>query len=367
MKMFLKPILLFSILQTKRIMRDPVAILILWGIPLILLVGFGALANNQNNINLRLVLIDNSGSQTAGQIKQGIESVDIFEVDNEVKEIGQARELMFNSELDAIIEFPQGFASNNNSAPGGNVNVYLDEQDTITSQIVMGILNNIIDGYNLQVTGVDMPVKISQQPVSVNEVEPIDNFYAMFVPMGMLMIGAMGLGIAMATDKKQNILRRLHVTPLKSSQIGSAYAIAYAFSAIILVTVMTAISILLFGMDNSGSWWALALFLALGIIMFIGIGLVIASVAKNTGQAEGISQVVFLVSLALGGIWFPVALMPAFLQSFVTYLPLTPLVDGIKFIMIEGRSLLDLGPQILVVLAWIVIAYSISFKTFKWE
>jgi ABC-2 type transport system permease protein len=59
--------------------------------------------------------------------------------------------------------------------------------------------------------------------------------------------------------------------------------------------------------------------------------------------------------------------MPEWLQGVSTYLPLTPIIDGIRLIATEGKHLTDIMPQIGLIGIWTVVIYLIAFRVFRWE
>jgi ABC-2 type transport system permease protein len=59
--------------------------------------------------------------------------------------------------------------------------------------------------------------------------------------------------------------------------------------------------------------------------------------------------------------------MPEWLQHVTAFLPLTPIIDGIRMIATEGKHLTDIGPQIGLTALWAVIIYAIAFRVFRWE
>lgn len=69
----------------------------------------------------------------------------------------------------------------------------------------------------------------------------------------------------------------------------------------------------------------------------------------------------------LSGTFFPRFLMPEWLQQVSGFLPLTPVIDGIRLISTEGKSLIDIAPQIGLIGVWMVVIYVIAFKVFRWE
>jgi ABC-2 type transport system permease protein len=69
----------------------------------------------------------------------------------------------------------------------------------------------------------------------------------------------------------------------------------------------------------------------------------------------------------LSGVFFPRFLMPTWLQGITNYLPMSPVVDGARALITEGKHLTDIGPQLLIMAVWMVIIYIIAFRVFRWE
>jgi len=99
----------------------------------------------------------------------------------------------------------------------------------------------------------------------------------------------------------------------------------------------------------------------------VGIGLAIGGWASNERQAAPLGNIVVLPMMILSGTFFPRYAMPDFLQRITDYLPLSPVIDGVRLIATEGKSLLDIGPQLLIVAVWMVVVYIIAFRVFRWE
>jgi len=80
-----------------------------------------------------------------------------------------------------------------------------------------------------------------------------------------------------------------------------------------------------------------------------------------------LSNLVAFPMMFLSGVFFPTFLMPQWLQGIAHYLPLTPVVDGIRLIITENAGLFSLGPQLAILAGWSVLIYAIAFKVFRWE
>ncbi|HEU4985393.1 MAG TPA: ABC transporter permease, partial [Nitrososphaera sp.] len=328
MKNYVTITLLFGATQLKRSFRDPVTIGVLLGVPVLLILVFGALLGNTSNISLRVAVINNSDEQFAADFEKNLSEVKVLKLPEETMSFNDAKEAMENDELDGIIEMPAGFGTRESNVPRGDLKIYYDQSDAQTGDLVASVMRSVVDSANEQLVEVPMPIEIQREPINVTEVKAIDNIFAMFTGIAVMMAGVFGVASTLAADKKAGILRRLRVTLLRPGQIILGTMISYAVIGILGVALMAALAVGLFDLNMRGDWLTFGMLSLAGIIMMLGFGLTIGGVAKNSTQADIGGQIVFLGSLALSGVWFPRALMPEFLQGITTFLPLTPIIDG---------------------------------------
>lgn len=69
----------------------------------------------------------------------------------------------------------------------------------------------------------------------------------------------------------------------------------------------------------------------------------------------------------LSGTFFSRFPMPEWLQNVSAFLPLTPIIDGVRLIATEGKHFIDILPQIGLIGVWVVIIYVIAFRVFRLE
>jgi len=189
---------------------------------------------------------------------------------------------------------------------------------------------------------------------------------------GLLGFSILGLGVFGPVNvfpelKKQGILRRFHTTPLRVWQYFVANVISQGFVGLFAIAALFISSVAFFHLHMKGSYLTFILFVLLSIFTIYGIGLALGGWAKNERQAAPLSNLVTFPMLFLSGTFFPRYLMPEWLQTVSGYLPLTPVVDGIRLIVTEGKGFLDVLPQMGLLLGWSVIIYLIAFRVFSWE
>jgi ABC-2 type transport system permease protein len=363
----MKTTLLFAKTQLKRVFRDPVTLIVLFAIPMMLLILFGAFTRGTDNISLRVAVINNSSEQFSKTFSEQLKKVDVFKQPDKTMTVSEAKQAMRNDEIDGIVELPVNFGKPQNGAPTGKAIVYFDQTDMTTGDIVASVMNSVVDETNKQVTGVVLPLSVEKQSIAGSGARIFDGLFAMFTGMAIMMVGVFGVASVIPSDKKTGILRRLRVTPLKSSQLMIGTMLAYAVVSIVAVALMTLLAVFAFGLQVKGDWVSFGVFTLLATVLMLGFGLAIGGWAKNSTQADIYGQIVFIISLAFSGLWFPRSLMPVWLQDITAYLPLTPIVSGIQSIVTEGASLLQVGPEILIIVVWSIVVFAVGIKTFQWE
>ena len=104
------------------------------------------------------------------------------------------------------------------------------------------------------------------------------------------------------------------------------------------VLVLLVFSRVAFGVVNHGSIFAVAVLIFLGAVMFAGIGLLVASRAKTIEAVSGLMNLVMLPMWIVSGIFFSSERFPDAVQPLIRALPLTPLIDSLRSVMLEGRA-----------------------------
>jgi ABC-2 type transport system permease protein len=143
--------------------------------------------------------------------------------------------------------------------------------------------------------------------------------------------------------------------------------LSQAAIGLLAFVVQFAVAISIFHLNVVGNYFELAAFLVLSTVTILGIGLALGGWAKNERQAAPLGNIIVFPMMFLSGTFFPRFLMPDWLQTVSGFLPLTPVVDGIRLIATEGKHLTQIGPQVGLIGLWLVVIYVIAFRVFRWE
>ncbi len=375
MKKKLYTVLIFSKLNTRRFFRDRLSIFFGILFPLIFLFVFGGIFGSQDNsISFSVALVNDSPSAFAKDYADAIKKSEVFKVDPDIKTLDGAREKMGRSQLDATLVLPKDFGvvKQGQTYPSGTLMVYYTNNNATAGQQLATQLNGSFndpkqDGINIKLTGITPPFTAEGKELNQKSLSPFDYTFAGLLGFSIIGLGIFGPVNVFPELKKQGILRRLHTTSLKTWQYFLATMLSQAVIGLVSLAVMFAVAIAVFDLRVLGNWLELTAFLTLSIFAILGIGLAIGGWAKNERQAAPLSNIVVFPMMFLSGTFFPRFLMPEWLQNVSAFLPLTPVVDGIRLIATEGKHFVDLGPQLGLIALWIVVIYAIAFKVFRWE
>ncbi|HEY6003198.1 MAG TPA: ABC transporter permease [Anaeromyxobacter sp.] len=201
--------------------------------------------------------------------------------------------------------------------------------------------------------------------------EPGTRYVDFLVPglvgMNIMSAGMWGIGWVIVEDRQKKLLRRMVATPMRRSHYLLAFVLVRLLFLVLEVPVLVGFGRIAFGVPLRGSLLALGVLSVLGALAFAGLGLLVASRAKNTQTASGLMNVVMMPMFVLSGVFFSADNFPAFVQPAVRALPLTALNDGLRAVMNEGAGLAALSPQAALLAGVAVASFGAALRLFRWS
>jgi ABC-type multidrug transport system permease subunit len=201
--------------------------------------------------------------------------------------------------------------------------------------------------------------------------EPGGRYVDFLVPglLGMSLMGGglWGVGFVTVDMRIRKLVKRFLATPMKKSEFLAALMVSRMLFMIPEVFIVLLFAHYVFGVVYYGSLWTVALLVLIGATMFAGIGLLVASRAKTIEAVSGLMNLVMLPMWMLSGIFFTSDRFPAAVQPLIKILPLTPLIDALRSVMLEGSSLSSQAPRIGIMAAWGLLSFAVALRIFRWQ
>ncbi|PID33544.1 hypothetical protein CR969_00160 [Candidatus Saccharibacteria bacterium] len=354
--------------QQKRFLRDKVSLFFTFLFPLFFLIVFGSIFGNQE-VNFKVAIIDKAQTKFSKTfVERAKDDEDSSLKIVEVSGIDQAKEKMKRSEIDGIIELTEGFGqASADSAPKGTLKVLYQKGSDQSGQTLTAIMGQIIGGINRGMGQPEPPFKVESSAVGDEALKPFDYTFTGLLAFSLMSMGIFGLANSMPTEKQNGSYRRLRAAPFTAGQLIISTSIHYTLISLASVVSMLIVGLAMFKFNMTGSWLLFTGFTVLAALMTVGFGLLVGSWAKNDRQSAPISNLIAFPMMFLSGAFFPTFLFPEWLQSVSKFIPLSPVVDGLRLIMTESASLVEILPQIGALGLWILIVYALAIKLFRWE
>ena len=196
--------------------------------------------------------------------------------------------------------------------------------------------------------------------------------YIDFVVPGLLGMNLMGsaisgMGFSIVESRQKKLLKRLVASPMPRWQYLASYLLSRLSMLVIEVVGFLGFARLIFGVPFRGSLWQLGLLCVLTSLAFSALGLLVASRAKTMEAASGLMNLVMLPMWILSGVFFSATRFPGVIQPVVRALPLTAAIEALRGNMLQGTNLGQQSAQIGILLAWLVVAFAISLRIFRWR
>ena len=214
--------------------------------------------------------------------------------------------------------------------------------------------------------GLSMPFTTSDQQVTSGPKEAGYNGYAhSFAGMGVQFIMFLGvdMGIGILLARRTGIYHRLLAAPIGLNTVLLARAASAAVIAFVLLCVMFAFAVLVFGVKiaNPAGFVGVAVCFSLLTASF---GLLIAAFGKTPEAARGIAVFATLIMVMLGGAWVPSFLFPDWIQKVALAVPTRWAIDGLDAMTWRGLGFEAAGMAMLAQLGFAAVFAGLALYKF---
>ena len=105
--------------------------------------------------------------------------------------------------------------------------------------------------------------------------------------------------------------------------------------------------------------------LLLTILAFSSLGILSGSFILIFKKGSPINWFIFNLSRFLGGVYYPITVLPGWCQKMALFLPITHSLEGIRLALIQGHSLTELKMQVIALLIFNVVLLPVSMVIFN--
>jgi ABC-2 type transport system permease protein len=331
------------IMDIKKTIRQPEALFLIILFPLILTaafgLAFGSLGTSESTYDIAIINSDNGpwsqsliGNVSANQIFKPMNYAD-----NE-----SAHFDLVQGKIDAILIIPINFSAScasywNNPFNGSKwinvtVELYVDSGSLIATAAIPPVINQIImNTLFRESSAAATPINLgSPSLIAANQFSQFD-----FMVPGLFAFAAIFMTMTVSStiveEKGKGLLRRIYVTPTSPSEFMLSHGASNMTFAALQTGLIFAIAALL-GFKPAVGWESYAM-VFLCVLIFalcnVGFGLIVASIATNSGTATGLSFIILIPQMFLGT-FVPVP------QTVAQFVPSYYVTDAVTSLFLRG-------------------------------
>jgi len=365
----MRRLIALTIANLKSFTRDRAALFWTLAFPVVFVILFGTIFSG-GGAAYELGWVDQDGSPTSIALRQAFAANAPVELTDGTLEESKAR--MLSGDVDGILVVPKGLQAVIDAAKAGQhpdpveVTIVTDPSRSNTALALQQIATGLVMAANLRLSGATPLLSVLPDSLQTNQLNSVSYFVPSILAMALMQLGIFA-SIPLVQQREKLILKRLNATPLpRWVLVGSNVLVRLVIAAVQTVLIL-GIGIALLHVQILGDPLLIAGFVVLGALTFTSIGYVIASFARTEEAANGLTSVVQFPLMFLSGIFFPLEVLPSWLKSVATFMPLTYLGDALRQTMVGGTPFVPLAADFVVLAGWLLVTLGISARYFRWQ
>jgi ABC-2 type transport system permease protein len=173
-----------------------------------------------------------------------------------------------------------------------------------------------------------------------------------------------GVATSISKEKEQGTMDGLLVAPVSQMSIIAGKVIAQTVRGMIQGSITLVLSVLIFNVTIYGSPIIMVIVMFLGTASFVGVGIVVSTVAPDQETANVMASLLQFPMMFLCGIMFPIEQLPSWMQLIGKALPLYYAADALRKVVILNASMNLIMPDILILVAYAAVTMVLAVPLF---
>ena len=324
--------------RLKTFTREKSAMFFTIAFPIILVLVFGAIFTTPEHLNFDLPVQDLDHSTASAQLTKSLAVGGVFKTAS-IPSDADVLQYTRDHKLNLALVIPHGFEetlARRLAQPSGDASVvlkYIYDPSSTSVKTKLQFLNTIVAEANQRMSGTKPFVTLAEHSILCKKYRIIEFFVPGIIAMAIMTASLAGALNMNAELRQKGILRKLATTPITRTDWLLSNILYQLVLAIISTASILLVSYTVFDVRLDINAW-LPVYLVLEVFAFVGIGMMLTPIAREAESASAAANAFLFPMMFLSGTFFPVEMMPGFLQKFARVLPLYYVNEGLRASMI---------------------------------
>ncbi len=350
--------------------REKTTMFFTFAFPIILILVFGTIFMSQDNVEYHLCV------QDLDQTKSSAESIKTLEQDGKFKitrvdPAAKAAQYVRDNRVNLVLVIPKGLEKSllrrkflNDFTTSVTI-TYIYDPSSSSVLTKMDILNAVLAGINQEMSGQPPFLRSVQKSILTKKYRFIEFFVPGIIAMSVMTLSLFGTVDSDTELRQKGVIRKLSTTPITRTDWILSNILYQFILAVISTITMLLVSYAVFHVSLHINAWLLA-FILLDVFAFVGIGMLLTRFVKEAQSAAAATNAISYPMMFLSGSFFPIELMPGFLQKFAKALPLFYVNEGLRAAMVFEDNMAALRYSAIIGV-FAVVVFILGILATKWE
>jgi len=354
----------------KQYMRSKIGMFFAIILPILLILVFGAIFMKGGSSKITLYVQNLDDGSMGDQFIDAMNKTGIFEIRN-IPRNESIERFIANHSLTVAVQIPENFTYDIGMklALGlegyVNVTVYGDPSKT-TYNMVLGAAGAVAEGMNFALTGTQPVIGTTGKSItSAQKFNYMDFYLPGIIGMTVMINALYAMTGTCAEYKQRSYFKLLATTNIKKWEWLVSKFLFYTALLSFSLVLTYLVGRMAFDMQSVLTPMAFVL-MAAGAFAFTALGMFVGILVKDPEGATAIANAIGFPMMFLSGSFFPIEIMPDYLQAVASVLPLTYLNSGLRDTMVyfnDASALVNLA----IVIVCGVIFFLLASKYMSWK
>ncbi|MCR8657568.1 ABC transporter permease [Paenibacillus endoradicis] len=152
-----------------------------------------------------------------------------------------------------------------------------------------------------------------------------------------MMFALSGSAAIIHNERRDYTWQRLTTTPATGGSIVGGYITSFWLIGWLQFAIIMIFMTIVFG-TSWGNLILLIPFVSIMILTIVAYSMMMATVVSSKKQADAVNSIIIVSTCMLGGVYWPVEIMPQFMQYIANFIPQYWMMQGLEYIMLDQTS-----------------------------
>lgn len=365
----------FFIIQKEflQIFRNRSMLPIIFVIPIVQLVVLSHAATFEIK-NIHVVVVDNDLSTQSRRLVEMFGASGFFNILKTESSAKKADEKLVTNQADMVLEIPARFERDMAREQTASLQIRINAIDGQAAGLANAYSQAIVGQFNQQVV-VDwyrVPSVESGRKIAIDEsywYNPYLNYKIYMVP-GILVLLVTLIGMFLSSmnlvrEKEIGTIEQINVTPIHKYQLLAGKIVPFMAIALFELAFGLSLGYLAFGVPVVGSLWLVFMSAAVYLLVAIGVGLLISTLANTQQQAMFISFFFMMVFIMMSGLFTSVESMPQWGQWLNKINPVSYFIRVMRMVLLKGSGFRDISQELYSLGVYALLVFVLALSRYK--